>query len=471
MVTSLFLLAGVLTAGQLPDRAERQLSPQLLPGMELVYAGTCLEEALVPNVNYQRPYRLETVLFVLEAAPRRWNVAFMTSLGLRDRPKDKKPSPKEQAVSVRLELATLDDQGRLRGQVPLVLPISGPPTLECGVVVEAPLTKVGRGQFWEVNEEGRPPRTWQFVGTEPCSGVTCVKLVASQQSDDWDRPRADHTAWRRRDTLWLMPQLGVAQKVERVIERREPARRDPTQRITVRFEMESRLKYHGDLLEDRRQEILKAKKFLDDAQPLLAQPAQYQPQIEGLMRKVAYYLEGPAATPYRKAVVALQGRLESARRGEAPPEAVQEEVVWKTAVGIGQRVPDFVVTDLTGKDSARLSRMLGRPVLVFFYNPATDTGGEVLRFAQGLHQKHGDHLGIMAMAVTNDPDLARKQHAALNLPFAVLDGQGLHQTFGVDATPRLVVLDGEGVLRCATTGWGAQTPREITEELLRCMRK
>jgi peroxiredoxin len=169
--------------------------------------------------------------------------------------------------------------------------------------------------------------------------------------------------------------------------------------------------------------------------------------------------------------VALQGRLDSARRGEIPPEVVPEEWAFKSAVAVGQRVPDFIVTDLTGKNSVRLGHLLGRPVLVFFYNPATATGQEVLHFALELNKKHGTQLGIMAMAVTQDVDFVRKQHTALRLPFAILDGNGMHQTFGVDATPRLVVLDGDGILRCAATGWGIQTPREIAAELLRCMSK
>jgi len=440
--------------------------------MELVYSGTYLEEALIPNVNYQRRYHLDTSLFVLESKARQWDVAFMTCLNTGEPSKDNKTGPKDRSASVRLELASLDAQGRLHGTKPLIIPLSGPPTLECGIVVEAPITKVGINQFWEVNEEGRPPRTWQVLGTESCNGITCIKLLGTQQSEDWDRPRADHTAWRRRDTVWLKPQLGLAQKVERVIERREPARRDPTHRTTVRYELASTLKWPpGRLLEDRRQEILKTKKFQEDAGPLLAQPGQYQPQIESLLRKISYYTESQAPTPYRKAVVALLTHLEKARSGETPPEIVPEEIVFKSAVGVGQRVPDFIVTDLTGKDSARLARMLGRPVFVFFYNPATETGKEVLRFARNLHQKHGDSLSIMAMAVTNEPELARKQHADFRLPFPLLDGKGLHVTFGVDATPRLTILDGEGVVRFATTGWGTQTEREITEELTRCLPK
>ncbi len=478
MVTSICVVACTLALGQPLDRAEWLLAPQLAPGMELIYLGTYTEEALVPNVQYQRTYRLETILFVMEQAGRKNDVAFMTTLGLRDAQRNKAPpgkdSPsKDSPSSVRLELATIDAQGRVRGtpDVSLLVPIAGPPSIECGCLVEAPLAKMSRHQFWEVNEEGRPPRTWQVAGLEVCNGVTCIKLLGSQQSDDWEQPRADRTAWRRKDTLWLSPQIGVAQRVERVIERRDPARRDPTHRSTVRYDLESRLKYPGRLFEDRRNEILKAKRFYDDARPLLAQPALYRQQIDPFARKISLYLDSQAPTPYRKAILCLVSRLDSARRGDTSGEVGGEDPLPKGAVAIGHKVPDFVTTDLTGKDSARLSRFLGRPVLVFFYNPTTETGKDVLRFARNLAAKHGNNLGIMAMAVTGDVELVRKQHIDLQLPFPILDGRGLHLTFGVDATPRLVLIDGAGVVRLAGTGWGFQVSQEITKELNRCLLK
>ena len=167
----------------------------------------------------------------------------------------------------------------------------------------------------------------------------------------------------------------------------------------------------------------------------------------------------------------LSATWKAARRGDIPLTIASDEVPRSATVGIGRRVPDFLVTDLTGKDTIRLTRLLGRPVFVFFYNPGTENGQEVLRFAQALRQNHGDKISIMAMAVGTDAEVARKQHAEMRLPFAVLDGNGLHQTFGVDATPRLIVLDRDGILRYATTGWGLQTPREITEELTRTLAK
>lgn len=473
MVTSICLLACALTVGQAPDRSEWLFSPQLTPGLELVYLGSYTEESLIPNVQYQQHYRLETQFLVLEGKQRSWQVAVMTSLSLRDGKQERQPPANGgRSSSVRLEILQVNSQGRVSDAsgASVEMSLSGPPTLEFGAFVEAPLTKVSKNGFWPVNEEGRPPRTWTVVGNEVCGGISCIKLVGEQQSEDWDRPRADRAAWRRRDTVWIAPQLGVAQKVERVVERREPGRREPTQRGTVRYELESRLQYPGKLLEDRRQEIVKAAKFQEEARPLLATPAQYSGQIDALAKKVAYYRENQAPTPYRNAILQLEGRLDRARKGETPPEPSSEDIpIKRTAVDLGQKAPDFVVTDLISKKSTRLSRLLGKPVLVFFYNPTTSTGKDVLQFARELAEKHGDNISILAMAVTQDAGQIRKQHSEMRLPFAIHDGKGLHLTFGVEATPRLVLLDADGIVRAAHTGWGFHTPREITQELSRCL--
>ena len=89
-----------------------------------------------------------------------------------------------------------------------------------------------------------------------------------------------------------------------------------------------------------------------------------------------------------------------------------------------------------------------------------------MKFAKEFSDKHGQRLGMLALAVTGDAELARKQHADLHLPFPILDGNGMHLTFGVDATPRLIVIDvPTATCAGAITGWGLQTPREINDEL------
>lgn len=471
MVTSFCFLTCALAIGQAPERGAWQIAPQLAPGLELVYSGTYAEENLIPNVQFKRQYKLETTLFVLEGGPRQWDLAFLTSLSLRDRPGPDKEGPA--ATSVRLELGQMDQRGRARGNSggALLVPLAGPPTLEAGFLVEGPMVPVKKGESWEVAEAGRPPRIWQVQGIEMRGNLSCLKIVGQQQSEDWDKPRADRTAWRRRDTIWLIPHSGICYRVERLLERRDPARREPTHRLEAIYELDSRLKYPGRLLEDRRQEIMSAKKFQEDAAPLFKQPVLYQAKLEVLDKKVAQHLTNQPPTPYRKALLHLQHQIEQARRGETPVDLGSDEAaVDLPAVAIGQRVPDFVVTSLTAKESMRFNRALGRPSVVFFYNPATETGRKVLQFAKELSAKHGQQVGILAMAVTQDGDLARKQHAEMRLPFPILDGNGMHLTFGVEATPRLVVIDHEGNLRGAYTGWGVQTPGEITEELARWLR-
>lgn len=462
------LLISALALGQPTSRSEWQLAPQLASGLELVYAGAYTEETLIPNVQFQRHYHLDALVLVLDPSGRAWDVAFMTTLTARSAEENKANKPS----SVRLEVGQVDSQGKLVGANArkLLAPLDGPPLLEAGCFIDAPRLRLTKNSTWEVNEADRPPRSWQVVGLDTAAGVTCLKVVGKQQSRDWDQPRADQTGWRRRDTVWINPQLGVAEKVERVIERRAPARTEPTHRLTVQYQLKSHLRYPGRLYEDRKQEILNALRLQEDAAALLRQPAQHRTQLESLIKKVSLQLDNQPPTPYRKALFHLAGRLESARHGDTAPEPVaQGNVPPPAAVGVGQRVPDFVVSEIAGSKSARLSKMLGRPILVVFYNPSTDIGREVMMFARGMAQQHG--VAVMAMAVGVSAETALKQQRELQLPFAILDGGGMRLTFAVEATPRLVLLDHDGILRSAHTGWGPQVPREIQEELARLRKR
>jgi hypothetical protein len=205
-MNSICLFTCLLATGQAPDRGEWLLAPQLQTGLELVYSGTCTEESLVPHVVFQRQYRLELNILTLSAKPKESEIAILTALSQRDARVEKGPKGKktEAPWSVRLDLSRVDMQGQLTGAggKKLLTPLHGPPTTETGAFVQFPLVRVGKNQSWEVSEEGRPARLWTVLGTESEGGVTCVKLLGQQQSDDWDRPRADSTAWRRRDTAW-----------------------------------------------------------------------------------------------------------------------------------------------------------------------------------------------------------------------------------------------------------------------------
>jgi hypothetical protein len=402
-------------------------------------------------------------------------VAFLTMLELR--PSGRQggdAATKARPCSVRLELARVDGHGRLTAPpgASLAPPLDGPPTAECGAFVELPLGRVGKDSFWEVAQGNRPPCIWQVTGSEVLHSTLCVKLTGRQQSEDWDRPRADRIAWRRQDTVWLSPKLGIAFKVQRVIERREPARQAPTQRSTVVYELDSHLTYPGDLYKQRQNEIRQARVFIDQAAPLVRQPVEFGPEIDAVLKKIALHLENQPETPYRKAILQIQRRVEGAKRGEVPPETPPEDAPAQAKAALGQKAPDFVASNLLTHHTARLYRLLGRPILLVFYDPAAKSAAQVLQFAQKeVNDRYPEKVIVLAMAVTEDAEKVRQQHTQLGLTFSVLAGQGFHTTYGVDDTPRLVVIDGEGIVRGMYTGWGSQTPREVGDELRRWLPK
>jgi peroxiredoxin len=470
MIASICLLTCVFAAGQSAGRADWSLLPRLAHGQELVYRGSFTERSLSPNVLFERTYRVETSLFVLDDLPRRWQVAFLTTLTPKDGPAGREGPGKVVPSSVRLELVEVGAQGQLTPapRVSLLVPLEGPPTLEAGAVLEVPATRVGPGSSWMTAEPGRPARTWRVAGTEVVCSTMCVKLVGEQQSADWDRPRANTTAWWRRDTVWIAPQLGIAYRVEREIKRREPLHSRPTYQSLLRYERDTRLTYPGKLFEYRRDEALQARRFADEAAPLLAQPETYRERLDALLRKIAFHLENHPPTPYRPVVLQVQHRIEAARRGEVVVPVVAPEPAPVGRASPGQQAPDFLVTDLVSKQTVRLYRYLGKPVVLVFYLPGTEASRQVLDFARDLAASRKG-VTILALSMSEDEALARRQRAELHLPFVVADGRGLRVVFGVQATPQVMVLDNDGTVRAVRTGWGRQTPGEIRAELERLL--
>src|SRR5437588_8515096 len=390
MGPTICLLTCALAVAQPADRGDWVLTPQLARGQELVYSGSFVEEALSPNVQFQRSYRIDATALVLDAKQDKFDLAILTVVSTKTA-KSPQATGAQAATpaSVRLETLTLDKLGKLRTATAgaLLVPIEGPPTLECGAFVEVPRTRVGVNSWWESNEEGRTPRTWRVDGTEIVNNVKCVRLVGVQQSEDWGTPRADSTAWQRRDTVWISPQLGVACRFERVLERRAAARDGVTHRSVLKCELETGLTRMGKLFDDRAAEIQQARKVSLDAEAHLRDPEQHKMALEGLLKRIKQHVDTvPPTNVYRKAVVQVQKRIEAALRGETVPAPEADAGVPRVAVG--ERVPDFVCTDLLTRDTQRLQRLLGRPVLVVFFNPATENGTSALRYAQSVADRH-----------------------------------------------------------------------------------
>jgi peroxiredoxin len=256
-----------------------------------------------------------------------------------------------------------------------------------------------------------------------------------------------------------------------VIEQHAPASDAVAHRSTLRCDLDSGLTYPGKLFDDRVSEIKQARKFAEEAEDWLRVPEQHKTQLEATLKKLKQYSDHEPPTPYRKAVLQLQKRVEAALRGETIPDPQRSDELETPRITVGQRVPDFVCTDLLTRQTYRLQRLLGKPVVVIFYNPATDIGRKTLELAKTLAQRYPQGVTLLPLAVTDDLELVQKQQQEMKLPFPVLDGNGMHQMFGVDALPRFIILDGEGVVRCAFTGWGPHTPTDVNDQLERWIKK
>jgi hypothetical protein len=181
-------------------------------------------------------------------------------------------------------------------------------------------------------------------------------------------------------------------------------------------------------------------------------------------------LDHQAPTPYREAVLQVKRRVEAALRGESPPPPPSDETPQALSVAtIGRHAPEFVTTNLLTRESTHLQQWLvGRPLLLVFYSPESLAAEEVLRFAK---EKHSQGVAVLGLSVSDDGERIRRQYAELQVAFPILSGKGLRQSYAVDATPKLFVLDADGVVRGSYVGWGPETSASVSEELRMWPRK
>jgi peroxiredoxin len=466
MLTTLSVFFGALAAAQPAGRYEALVPPQLARGQELVYSGTYEEDVRGATVQSTRLYAIESRAFVLDSDARGSELAVLTVL--RGRAPRGSTGQSQEPSSVRLVEIRLDLAGRLAPS--LSIPLDGPPTVECGQFIELPRAAGGRDS-WDVEEPGRPPQSWRLVGTELRNGLRCVQLKGVQQSDDWDNPRADRIAWRRRDTVWVAVDTGLTCRVERTIERREASHTDPMQRLSVTYDLESRLTYPGRLYEDRFREISQARALSEAAAPYLREwTAQGERPLQAILGKIAYQLDNQPETPYRQELLQLRRRIDAARRGEtvAASEARSREAAPPRAT-IGQPAPDFIVTNLLGGESLHLRRLLGKPIVLVFYAPSSPHAHELLRFANSVGSAAGgNEVRVLALAMTNDRQRVIQEYGEWQLGMPIGSGLGLRHSYDVEATPKIVVIDSSGIVRRTFVGWGSEMPHLVSEELTAC---
>jgi hypothetical protein len=71
------------------------------------------------------------------------------------------------------------------------------------------------------------------------------------------------------------------------------------------------------------------------------------------------------------------------------------------------------------------------------------------------------------MSVSDDAASVLKQQSLLKVSFPVVHASGVRKSYAVEATPTIVVIDANGIVRGTYVGWGHQTEGEIMLELRR----
>ena len=182
-------------AGVGSPRGDWVLTPKLGRGQELVYRGTFTETAGTSRVEFQRAYRLEARYFTLDALPRGTDLVAMTILYTRDNsPPQPRSRPRGRArrrsAPARFgwsgSCSTSRASSRAATGVSLAVPLDrGAGPRSRGV------RRSARAADWPSIRAGKSPRRagryWPggSSGTEIVAGQTCVKVLGTQQSDDW----------------------------------------------------------------------------------------------------------------------------------------------------------------------------------------------------------------------------------------------------------------------------------------------
>jgi peroxiredoxin len=465
MIVSACLIAWTFSVSQGPPLPAWTWGPRLTGGQELVYQGSFTQETCSRAAKNVRRFQVESRVLILETLPTGTEVALLTITEASGGDLAKPTLEDRQAVH--LSQGRVDLKGRitLTPGAPHLISPQGPPEIEAGCFVELPADKTESMTSWTV-KDASGSHQWRVAGTDTVDGQLCLKLLGNQQSEDWEHPGADRIAWRQQDTVWLSPQTGVAVQYEREIECRKAANSDCSQHSKAKFHLESSLVYPRQLFRDRQAEINLFRQYSKLAEACLREPTVDSPRrLAALASKIAYHCETQPPTPYRASLETLQRRLELAARGELPPIASSsmENPPIAAPTVAAPTAPDFVATDLTTGDCIHLQLLRGRPVLVLFYHPRSPSSAEALLFAQSISRTTS--ICVLGLSVLDESTSAIKQRNDLSLTFPLAIGAKLQSSYGVDSTPKIVLVDREGMMRRTFEGWGRETPSLVREEI------
>ena len=235
-------------------------------------------------------------------------------------------------------------------------------------------------------------------------GVRCLKLEGVQKSDDWDKPRADRTAWRRTDTVWLAPR--PRRRLRAWSASSNAASRPTATRLTracCATNWMSRCSTPAGCTRNGAARSSQAHAFADAAAPLLSDAGQVRAAAHRTDEPDRVSPRSPAANalPRGRPPGQAPRRGGAARRDAAGPRDGRQPDAPPAVAAVGGEAPDFLAPDLVANSTFHLRPALGKPTLLVFYNPASPTAAVVLAYAQQMSDSHKD-LSVLTLSMSGD---------------------------------------------------------------------
>jgi hypothetical protein len=260
----------------------------------------------------------------------------------------------------------------------------------------------------------------------------------------------------------VSPTDGLVATFTRTLVRREGTERVGS--VVTTLELQSCVKL-GVKYRETRAEVEAAWAFAAEYDQLRASRAKAD-VLDAHRREVVRFAELRASgTSFRPAVDAVLRKFEA---NAAPPVTVRAAPPTATvSPTVGKPAPDFACADVdkpTGR--VRLSGVRGKPAVVVFFKPGSETSEDTLTLCEALFRAYGDKVSVIPLSLGGELQAASKQRAALKYGVPVYDGADVREKYAVTSYPQFFVIDGEGTLRWAfDAGIGPEVGKLVKTEV------
>jgi hypothetical protein len=472
----------------------------LQKGDEFTFSGSIKENEERPRKGLQRElhreYELCLRLFVLDRQELWADAALLTQLrriedavGAAAKPVTGTVPYQNAPPIVRLDLVRIHTDGNVRllwpAGPPFRLaedtPVMGLPSIpldkcapsEFGIFPPHLPASTAPGETWTVAAgSNRPDEMWiALKKMEYINAEQCRKLVMNQHSPDWMKPMGSEPDWHRADAVWVSTQDGTARKVHRVIRQWDGPSKlrgvevPPAAWIEVQYELKDHEKLSGRTYERTRRDVEVAYAALADGEKSVREAVKIGPRaIETKLIKLDAYLDETApGTPFREAILTARRTLEAARRGDVaapePPPALPSPIARGKWPETGQVAPNIRL------GAKQLTDQKGKPAVLIFLKPGSETTELSLAIANALDKRYGGEVLVLPLVMFGETSAAIKDRNRLNFNVPLYDGTAAATTYGVDTVPRFAVIDSEGKIKWTFTGVGSETGFLVKEQV------